>query len=338
MAALQPAVNEQQPRVPPAVEVGQGAVLRALLDERGAGGGLHRGEEPAVPAHLDVELARVGLLVFATGAGVLHHEALHRARRSEVYLQEQGPLKGAPAVSLPSGHAAVHGFLGPLAGVEGRAARDGSAERQVLPAVGPVDLELVDPGYRLAAVGGADDVEADEPRLHRRLDRVRGRARVLAVFPDAPASHPRAILGRLPEPLRHVGDRLAVTHAVEQHGPRHAAARELVAPVRHRHAVPEEHQRRQEREPVHPQRALREERAAQLHGRDRPRLPGPSRHGGGRHATRLLSGTGTARPRSRRPARRRRCGGRRGRCARSRGRTAPGRASSPACPCGRRAA
>ena len=299
MAALEFAVDEQQPRVPPAVEIGQCAVLRALLDKRGARRGLHRGEELAIPAHLDVELARIGLFVLAARAGVLHHEALHRARRSEVHLEEQGPVEGGPAVGLPPGHAAVHGFLGPLVGAERHAARDRSAEREVLPAVRPVDLELVDSGHRLAAVGGADDVQADEPRLHRRLDRVGGRARVPAVFPDAPAPRRPAFLRRLPEPLLHVGDRLAVAHAVEQHRLRHAAARELVAPVLHRHAVPEEHERRQEREPVHPQRTLREERAAQLHGRNRPRLPGPSEiegpgppgGGGGCHATRLLSGT-----------------------------------------------
>ena len=62
------------------------------------------------------------------------------------------------------------------------------------------------------------------------------------------------------------------------------APREPFAPELHFHAVPEEDHRREEREPVHPQRAFREEGAANLDGRDRPRLPGPRGEGGGRAA------------------------------------------------------
>ena len=198
-----PSTN-MQPGLPPPVEVDDLPILGPFLDEPGARRRLDRGEDLAVRAHLDVELAGVGLLVFASRAGVLHDEALHRTRRSQVHLQEQGPVFGAPPVGLASRDAAVHGLLRPLIRAAGHASRGGTAEREVLAAVGPVDLELVDPGGRLSAVGRTNDIQADEAGFDRRLDHVRRRPRIPGVLPDALAPHRPAFLGRLPEPLLHV--------------------------------------------------------------------------------------------------------------------------------------
>ena len=76
----EPSVRELQPRVAAAVEVDEPAVGSALIHEPGARGVHHGGEDLAVPAHLDVEFAGVGLLVLASGAGVLQHERLHLDR------------------------------------------------------------------------------------------------------------------------------------------------------------------------------------------------------------------------------------------------------------------
>ena len=110
------------------------------------------------------------------------------------------------------------------------------------------------------------------------------------VFPDALAPRRPALLGRLPEPLLHVRDRLALADAVDQGRLRERAPRELVAPDFIPRRARKDH-RREEREPVHPQRAFGEEGAANLDGRDRPRLRGPRRKGGGAAAPSIVEGS-----------------------------------------------
>ena len=276
---LQLAVDEQEPGLPPPVEVDELAILGPFLDESGARGRLDRGEDLSFRAHLDVELAGVGLLVFASRTGVLHDEALHRTSRSQVHLQEQGPVFGAPPVGLPSRHAAVHGLLRPLILAAGHTSGGGTAEREIHPAIGPVDLELVDPGDRLPAVGRTDDVQADEAGFDRRLDHVGRRPRIPGALPDALAPHRPAFLGRLSQPLLHVVDRFSLPDAVHQGRVRQAAPGKPLAPELRLHAVPEEDQRGKERQPVDPERALGEEDTPELDLRDRPRLPGPPGEG-----------------------------------------------------------
>ena len=176
--ALQLAVDEQQPGLPPPVEVDDLAILGPLLDEPGARRRRDRGEGLSVVAQLDVELAGVGLLVFASRTGVLHDEARHRTNRSQIHLQEQGPVFSAPPVGLPSRHAAVHRLLRPLIRAARQTSGGGTVEREVHPAIRPVDLELVNPGHRLPAVGRTGDIQADEAGVDRRLDHVGGRPRI----------------------------------------------------------------------------------------------------------------------------------------------------------------
>ena len=196
-------------------------------------------------AHLDVELAGVGLLVFASRAGVLHHEARHRTGRSQVHLQEQRPVHGAPAVGLPSRDAPVHGFLRTLIRAAGQTSSGWAAEREIHAAVRPVDFELVDPGKRLPAVGGTGDVQADEAGFNRRLDDMGGHPRIPGVFPDALAPHRPGFPGRRADPLLHVVDRLAFPDAVHQRRLRQAPPGKPLAPEFHVQAVPEEDQRRE---------------------------------------------------------------------------------------------
>jgi hypothetical protein len=150
--ALQLAVDEQQPGVPPPVEVDDLSILDPLLDEPGARRRSDRGEGLSFRTQLDVELAGVGLLVFASRTGVLHDEARHRTNRSEIHLHEQRPVFGAPSVALPSRDAAVHRLLRPLIRTARQTSSGGTVERKVHAAIRPVDLELVNPGPRLPAV------------------------------------------------------------------------------------------------------------------------------------------------------------------------------------------
>src|SRR4030095_9721542 len=105
--ALQLAVDEQEPGLPPPVEVDDVAILGPLLDESRARGRGDRGEGLSVVTQLDVELAGVGLLVFASSTSVLHDKARQRVNRSQIHLQEQGEVETAPLVGLTSRHAAV---------------------------------------------------------------------------------------------------------------------------------------------------------------------------------------------------------------------------------------
>ena len=84
---------------------------------------------------------------------MLHDEARHRPDRSQIHLQEQGRVVSAPSVGLASRDAAVHGFLRPLILAARQTSSGGTIEREVHPAIRPVDLELVNPGHRLPAVG-----------------------------------------------------------------------------------------------------------------------------------------------------------------------------------------
>ena len=254
------------------------------------------------------------------------------------------PVVRAPPVGLASRDAAVHGLLRPLVLAAGQASRGGTAEREILRAVGPVDLELVDPGDRLPAVGRADDVQADEAGVDRRLDHVGRRPRVPGVLPDALAPHRPAFLGRLPEPLSSrprpprppgrcpsgpaASGRAAQAARPGTSSPRRARRRSPRAAAPARRPTARAWQRR--RGAARPWRS-----STPVAARPRETARASSREG---HATRLQSGTRTARPRSRRPARRRRSGGRRAQSVRARARTAPGRGSSPACPSGRRSA
>ena len=205
-----------EPRLPPPVEVDELAILGPLLDEPGARRRGGRGEGFSVGAQLDVEVAGVGLLVFASRTGVLHDEARHRPNRSEIHLQEQGPVFSAPPVGLASRHAAVHRLLRPLIRAARRTSSGGTVEREVHPAIRPVDLELVNPGHRLPAVGSTGDIQADEAGVDRRLDHVGRRPRIPGALPDAADLHPRAFLGRLSQPLLHVLGRFSVPDAVHQ--------------------------------------------------------------------------------------------------------------------------
>ena len=192
------------------------AILGPLLDEPGAGRRSDRGEGLSVVTQLDVELAGVGLLVFASRTGVLHDEARHRTNRSQIHLQEQGPVFSAPPVGLASRHAAVHSLLRPLILAARHTSSGGTMEREVHPAIRPVDLELVNPGHRLPAVGRTDDIQADEAGFDRRLDHVGCRPRIPGALPDAPAPRRPAFLGRLSQPLLHVVGRFSVPDAVHQ--------------------------------------------------------------------------------------------------------------------------
>ena len=189
--------------LPPAVEVGQLAILDPLIDEPGARRRGDRGEGLSVVAHLNVEVAGVGLLVFASRTGVLDDEARHRTNRSQIHLQEQRPAFSAPRVGSACRHAAVHSPLGPLIGSARRTASGGAAEREILPAIRPVDLELVNPGHRLAAVGRTGDIQADDASVDRRLDHMGRRPRIPGAT-DAPAPHEPAFIGRRSQPLHHV--------------------------------------------------------------------------------------------------------------------------------------
>src|SRR6476620_6320292 len=100
---------------------------------------------------LDVELAGIGLLVFATRTGVLHDEARHRTNLSQIHLQEQGPVFRAPSIRFASCHAAVHRLLRPLLWTARHASSGGNVEREVNASIRPIDFELVNPGYRLPA-------------------------------------------------------------------------------------------------------------------------------------------------------------------------------------------
>ena len=105
--ALQLAVAEMEPGLPPPVEVHHLAILGPLLDEPGARRRGNRAEDLSVVAQLDVELAGIGLLAFASRTGVLHDEARHRPNRSQIHLQEQREAferttcRPVPPVTLP---------------------------------------------------------------------------------------------------------------------------------------------------------------------------------------------------------------------------------------------
>ena len=304
-----------------------------------------RGEGLSVVTQLDVELAGVGLLVFASRTGVLHDEARHRTNRSQIHLQEQGPVFSAPSVGLASRHAAVHRLLRPLIRAARHTSSGGTMEREVHAAIRPVDLELVNPGHRLPAVGRTGDIQADEAGFDGRLDHVGGRPRISGALPDAPAPRRPAFLGRLSQPLLHVVGRFSVADAVHQGRGNHAAPGKPLAPELRLETVPEEDHRGQERQPVDPERAPGEEGTPELDLCDRPRLPGPTPiEGSGGPSeeswitTHRRSDTRTTRQRSRRPAPHSRSCGRRARSVRAHARTAHGPGSSPACRAGRRSA
>ena len=103
----------------------------------------------------------------------------------------------SPPATLP-----FTAFSGPCSGLHGAASRGGAIEREVQLAIRPVDLELVDPGHRLAAVGRTCDIQADEAGLDRRLDHMRRRPRVRGALPDAARPRRRTLPGRLAQPLR----------------------------------------------------------------------------------------------------------------------------------------
>ena len=214
--ALQLAVDEQEPGGPPAVEVDHLAQLGPLVNEPGAGRRGDRGEGLSFGAQLDVELAGVVLLVFASRTGVLHDEARHRTDRAQIHLQEEGPVFSAPPVGLASRNAPIHGLLRPLIRAARHASSDGTVERKIHPAIRPVDLELVNPGHRLPAVGRMGDIQADEAGFDRRLDHVGRRPRIPGALPDAPRPHRPAFLGRLSHPLLHVLDKFSLPDAVHE--------------------------------------------------------------------------------------------------------------------------
>ena len=313
-------------------------MLGPLLDEPGARRRGDRGEGLAFVAQLDVELAGVGLLVFASRTGVLHDEARHRTNRSQIHLQEQGPVFSAPPVGLASRHAAVHRLLRPLIRAARLTSSGGAMEREVHLAIRPVDLELVNPGHRLPAVGRTTDIQPDEAGFDRRLDHVGGRPRIPGALPDAPGLHRRVFLGRLSQPLLDVLGRFSLPDAVHQGRADHAAPGQPLAPELRVETVPEEDHRGQERQRVDPERAPGEEGTPELDLRDRPRLPGPARRKERGVTTHRRSDTRTARRRSRRPAPHSRSCGRRARSVRAPARTAPGPESSPTSRAGPRAA
>ena len=121
-------------------------MVGTLVDEARVGRRRDRREGRAVRAHLDVEFAGIEIFALTTRAGMLDHEAIDRPRRAKIHLQERAVPFGAPAVGLPSGHAAVHRLLGSLVGTAGRLGRRGTAKGEVLPSLGSVDLELEDSG------------------------------------------------------------------------------------------------------------------------------------------------------------------------------------------------
>jgi hypothetical protein len=188
--ALQLAVGEIEPRVAPAIEIGELSILGPLVDESGARRRGNRGEGPSFVAQLDIEVAGVGLLVFASGAGVFHDEARHRPRRSQVHLQEQRKALSAPPVGLTSSHAAVDRLLRRLILAARRTSSDGTVEREIDAAIRPVDLELVNPGHRLPAVRRTGDIQADEAGVDRRLDDVSRCPCIPGAWPDAADPHP----------------------------------------------------------------------------------------------------------------------------------------------------
>ena len=249
-------------------------MLGPLVDEPGACGRGDRGEGLAVVAHLDVEVAGVGLRLFASCTGVLHDEARHRANRTQIHLQEQGPLVSAPLIGLASRHAAVHGFFRPLILAARLTAGGGAIEREVLLAFRPIDLEFVNPRNRLSAVGRPTDIQPDETGIDRRLDDVGGRPCVGGALADAACLCRRVLLGRLSQPLLDVLRGLSLADAVHEGRTNHTALRQPVDPQLRIETVPEEDGRGQEREHIDPERALGEEGSAQLDPRNRPRLPG----------------------------------------------------------------
>ena len=272
---LQPAIHELEAGHAPSVEVPEAAIVGPLVDEVGAGRGRDGGEVLSVDARLDVEVPGVGVLVLAARARVLHDEALHRARRAKIHLQEQGPALGAPLIGLPAGDAAVHRVLRTLIGTAGHASRRGAAEREILRRVGAVDLELVDPGDRLSAVRRADDVEADETRVDRGLDHVRGRPVAAAGFAHALGSLAGVFFGGLAKPRPHVLERLSDPDTVHQRRVDRAAPSQPLGPPLRVHAVPQEDEGGKKCQRVDPQSAPRKEDTAKLDRGDRPRLPHP---------------------------------------------------------------
>ena len=149
-------------------------------------------------------------------------------------------LSVSPPETLP-----FTAFSGPSIRAAGQASSGWTAEREIHAAVRPVDLELVDPGTRLAAVGGTGDVQADEAGFNGRLDDMGGHPRTPGVFPDALAPHRPGFPGRRADPLLHVVDRLAFPDAVHQRRLRQAPPGKPLALEFHVQAVPEEDQRRE---------------------------------------------------------------------------------------------
>ena len=158
----------------------------------------------------------VELLAFASRAGVLHDEALHRgeSRRDPPAGTAAGPpehqLSASPPATLP-----FTAFSGPRSCrqgtllVAGRSSARFAGHRARTPRTRRC-------WRRVAAVGRASDVQPDEPGFNRRLDHVRRRPRVAGALADALAPHRPAFLGRLAEPRLHVLDRLSLAHAVHQ--------------------------------------------------------------------------------------------------------------------------
>ena len=146
---------------------------------------------------------------------MLHDEARHRTNRSQINLQEQRPAFGAPRVGSTCRHASVHGPLWPLIGRARRTASGGTAEREILPAVRPVHLELVNPGHRLATVGRTGDIQTDDARVDRRLDHM-GRRPCIPGATDAPGSHERVFVCRFSQPLLHLVRRFSLADAVDE--------------------------------------------------------------------------------------------------------------------------
>ena len=307
-------------------------MLGPLVDEAGACGRGDRGEGLAVVAHLDVEVAGVGLRLFASCTGVLHDEARHRANRTEIHLQEQGPLVSAPLIGLASRHAAVHGFFRPLILAARLTAGGGAIEREVLLAFRPIDLEFVNPRNRLSAVGRPTDIQTDETGIDRRLDDVGGRPCVGGALADAACLCRRVFLGRLSQPLLDVLRGLSLADAVHEGRTNHTA---LASAGRSATSHRDRARRRWPRAGAraHRPRASAWRRrlgAARSSQSSTPAWPRPTKELEAFMTTHRRSDTRRAHRRSRRPAPHSQSCGRRARSVRAPARTAPGHESSPA--------
>src|SRR5688572_5630653 len=221
---------------------------------------------------------------------MLHDESRHRTNRSQIHLQKQGLVAGAPLVDRASRDAAVHSLLRPLIRAARHTSSGGLVEREVhavypnaltpfLRVVWPVNLELVNPGHRLPAIGRTSDVQADETSVDRRLDHVGRRPRIPGALPDAPAPCRPGFPGRCSQPLLDLLGLVSLLDAIHQGRADHAVPGKPLAPELRLETVPEEDHRWQDRQPINPERAPGEEDAPKLDLRNRPGLPGPTGQG-----------------------------------------------------------